>query len=128
MNQLQRVRDILSHVTYKPGWKITADYQGFNWDNGIHANSWKRVEIMVSFKGPDAYDPSGKETQICRTDSLQECDIERMNDKEVVTYFICRAIRELEELEFREWFRFDGAFVFEPHPEIKKNDLHPASV
>jgi hypothetical protein len=34
MNQLQRVKDLLSRVTYKPGWTITADCQGFSWEKG----------------------------------------------------------------------------------------------
>jgi hypothetical protein len=116
---LERVKRLLSRVTYKPGWKITADYQGFSLEQA-HMGPWKRVEIMVQFKGPDAYDPRGKETMICRSDSLQEYDIEHLSDREVVEYFICRAIRELEEHEFREWFKFDEVRVFDPHPELKE--------
>jgi hypothetical protein len=117
---LERVKRLLSRVTYKPGWKITADYQGFSLEQA-HMGPWRRVEITVRLNGPDAYDSNGKMTIISRTDSLQEYDIERLDDGQIVDYFICRAIRELEEHEFREWFRFDGVCVRDPHPELKEH-------
>lgn len=117
MNTLERVRDLLSHVTYKPGWTITADWEQNNWESG-YTGAWRRVQLTVKCRAKDPLEPNGKEYTITRLSSLHQFDIDHMQDKDLVDYFIYRALWEMEYHEFKEWFRFDGVCIHDPHPEV----------
>jgi hypothetical protein len=120
MDQLNRVQDILKRITYKPGWKIEASRIEKGVRPSVSFIGWERVTILVTSEIEDASNPKINHITLCRYTSLQDYDIERLSDEEVIRYFIHRAIWEMEQHEYHEWFKFDGICVFDPHPELKE--------
>jgi hypothetical protein len=121
MNQLERVKDILSRITYKQGWKLSADWEPSYYDKGpaYTLTDWRRIIVFVRYKDKDVLDPT-KEITVSSYRGFSQIDLERMKDEDIVQYFIHRAIWEAEEHEYHEWFKLDGVCVFDPHPELKK--------
>jgi hypothetical protein len=119
MDQIERVRAILRNVSYKPTWRIMANYENYNHSLKYTPLSWRRIILTATFKAPDVTCPS-KDTVICGQTSLPEEAIEHLNDAQIVDYFIRRVIYEAEDHEFKEWFKYDGVCVFNPHPEEVK--------
>lgn len=117
MDQLQRVQGILKHVTYKPGWKIEAVRMD-SYAPSAYGYGWNRVYLRVSMNTTDI--GNGKSVLINRFNSLMDYDIEHLGDDQIIKYFIHRAIWEMEEHEYHEWFKLDGVCVFDPHPELKE--------
>lgn len=117
MDQLERVRGLLERVTYKPGWYIEAIRQDYITHSVYQFGDWNSVCIRVSMSVKDS--ETGETVMLNRFNSLMDYDLERLDDAEVIKYFIHRAIWEMEEHEYHEWFKFDGIHVFDPHPELK---------
>lgn len=118
MDQLERVRSLLSKVTYKPGWIITAyPHQYFNKpkDDFYRFHDTSEIIIRVVCLQPDTI--SGRETEIAHHRTIHSFDLEHMKDHQIVEYLIAGAIREMELHEMDEWFKFDGEHVRDPHPK-----------
>lgn len=111
---LARVREILSHVTYKPGWKIEAYRERV-------FQEYFRIMITVSCAAKDVTNPAGEPILLTFTSSLDQESIAAMKDEDILRYFIYKAIWQMEEHEFKEWFKFNGQHVYDPHPELKEN-------
>lgn len=117
MDQLQRVQDILKRVTYKPGWSVEAmriDYS----EPSVYKHDWNRVYLRVTVRTKSI--ENGDMVLINGFNSLMDIDIAPLNDEQIIEYFIHRAIWEMEEHEYHEWFKLDGICVFDPHPELKE--------
>lgn len=117
-DQLKRVKALLDKVTYKPGWTLDCSREPSKYQTYPRSWDWDRIFIMVQVKVPDAIDPH-KMTTIHSHYSLFSIDLERLDDRQIVDYFIRRAIQQMEEHELCEWFKFDGICVKDPHPEQK---------
>lgn len=108
---LQKVERLLALVTYKPGWKFNA------WVDRYSDNWSTRLYINISWRMPDINHP-GKDITLNWNESLCASDIEHMEEKDVIEYFIWKAIFKAEEHEMHEWYKVDGFCVFDPHPEL----------
>lgn len=118
MNQLDRIRGILSRITYKPGWKIEAMRHEYHEPSAHQFGDWNRVYLRVSVSVKDS--DTGHAVMLNRFTSLMDIDLEHIDDEQVIRYFIHRAIWQMEEHEYHEWFKVDGVHVFDPHPELKE--------
>lgn len=116
-DQLERVRSLLKKVTYKPGWVITAfDHRTMQEPRSdfFSFHNTTRIVLRILCLQPDTI--SGRQTEIAHHSSLSIFDVANMKDEQLVTYFIARAIRDMELHEMDEWFKFDDIHVKDPHP------------
>ena len=120
MDQLKRVQDILKRITYKPGWKIKASRLEDGLRPSVVFVDWNRVTLVVTFKAPDIDDYTKTPILLSVIRSMSDFDLEHLSDEQILDYFVRRAIWEAEDHEFKEWFKYDGICVFDPHPELKE--------
>jgi hypothetical protein len=120
MNQLERVQGILKRITYKPGWKIKASRLEDGLRPSVVFVDWNRVTLVVTFKAPDIDDYTKTPILLSGIRSMSDFDLEHLSDEQILDYFVRRAIWEAEDHEFKEWFKYDGICVFDPHPELKE--------
>lgn len=112
-NQLERVRNLLKKVTYKPGWRFDARTEPvLNYDPHYF---YQEVQVFVSCLVPDT--ETGKDTKLVVHRRFSNCTLRDMKDSQIISYCISSLIREAEMHEMDEWFKFDGSHVVEPHPE-----------
>jgi len=109
MNPKLRLDLLLSRITYKNGWKFETQiaYVGSGPWNGD-------VVLYISRPEPDATDPR-KTTMIAVAQSITKFEIDSMTDRQVIEW-IFRNVAEAEMHEVREWLKFDGATIENPHP------------
>lgn len=100
MLTLDDIKDIVSKVTYKDGWTIQV-YEG-------HGRSYIQVSVDAS-------------VGIC---SVSKQNTAWKSGKHYLSPYMCKqeivgvcfaAIKASEEHEMREWFRYKGASIFNPH-------------
>jgi hypothetical protein len=99
-DQLERVRSILSKVTYKPGWILQVAYAPKEWQEHCYLG-FRRIQLLVRFKTKDVFTPD-KEITLCNQIFLTEYDLEHLDDGQIVDYLIRRVIWEAEDHEFKE--------------------------
>lgn len=102
----QRLQKLLDDITYKPNWTFQ-----------VRKNKtvWSCVELFITIMVPDVEYPD-RIIPICMAESISPYHLDRMNDEVLVQSLISNVIRKAEEHEFREWFKFKGKNVFNPHP------------
>jgi hypothetical protein len=101
-----RIRDILSDVTYKDGWWLVVHAPG---PDAGDDKPW----LKWCFTAPDIH--TGKsETQHCRKWQLSY----HMTTSEIVRAAY-KAVLAAEEHEASEAFLYDGAMVYNPHMSIE---------
>lgn len=92
------IYDIVHRVTYKPGWAID-----------FHCDGPDRPYIQLHVEGFDAVTKTGTAWK---------------SGKRYLSFHMCRQeivgavfglIKDAEEHEMREWFRYRGASIFNPH-------------
>lgn len=109
-DQLERVRSLLKKVTYKPGWEITADWDGY---------PYGRIDpftILLKVACPQPDTVTGEMTTIHHQMAASVFTIEHMKDGDILSYLVARSIHQMEMHEMDEWFKFDGIHVKDPHP------------
>lgn len=102
----EEIDEIVDCVTYKPGWLIDVSYDR----NGVPARPY--LQVVVSSEAEAARNAhSGKvepwngakhylSPHMCRQEIVGKC---------------YQAIQDAELHEMREWFRYRGASIYNPH-------------
>ncbi|WP_062120293.1 hypothetical protein [Aureimonas sp. AU40] len=101
---IDEIREIVSAITYKPGWTLSV---------GLDGNR-PFIQASVSIESDLTADPTRKTTERTPWKS----------GKRYLSTFMCRQeivgavfgmIKDAEEHEVREWFRYRNASIFNPH-------------
>ncbi len=100
------IEKLVASITYKPGWIIAVGTDG--------EGNRPYVQAHVTDESDLTMDPTGKSAE--RTPWA--------SGKRYLSFFMCRQeivgavfglIKDAEEHETREWFRYRGASIFNPH-------------
>lgn len=106
MLAITEIQEHLSHITSRPGWTITA-YQG-NFE-GIHIR-------IIATDIEDSYHP-GQYVDLGITSHLPPM----LNTQQLDLWLEWRLGR-IDNHETREWLKYDGKPIFDPHaPEADKD-------
>jgi hypothetical protein len=109
MDSIGYAKLLLASVRYKPGWEflITDAYDS----NGLPDG---RLVLTVSHRELDVTNPKNLITivfnQMIEVSMLEAAGVEWFK------HIIFEAIREAEMHELREWLKFDGENLEDPHP------------
>lgn len=99
------LKDILLHLSYKPGWKFEVEESvGYG------------LRLVATMSVPDAQ--TGKPTVIGLAELLPTPPPDW--DQDYALSLIKKLIQKMEEHEMKEWLRLDGECVDDPHPEVVK--------
>lgn len=113
VRQVDRLHALLLHVTYKPGWSVTAasiDSAGM-YDSGILLRvQWPAMDVVTR-----------QAIMLHHQCAYSWRDFVRMADGDIIRHVVGRAIYEAEMHEMHEWFKFRGYHVIDPHPEVNKH-------
>jgi hypothetical protein len=101
---VREFKDLLSSVTYKPGWKFEASQY---WDH----RGW--LHVMFFHLEPNVAMP-GKTTTVMH---LHTCDPQDMEPRHAIAW-LRAMILDAEEHEFKEFFRVGGVAPYPAHPEM----------
>lgn len=102
------MRELIASCTYKPGWKVH-----FHPGYGRSDRPWIQVEVTTEAEAS---------TESTGPNKGQRAPWK--GGKVYLSYFMCRqeivsavygAIERAELHEIREWFRYKGASIFNPH-------------
>jgi hypothetical protein len=96
--------EIIGNITYKPGWEILLG----------QSDGRPYVQLAVSEESDLTLDPTGKTTERTPWKSAKRYLSEHMCRQEVVGA-VMGLITDAELHEVREWFRYKGASIFNPH-------------
>lgn len=97
------VAAIVKQITYKPGWDIIVTGESGS----------DRLYVQLSVDGPEARDSTDPST-IVPWKSGKRYLSPHMCRQEIVGA-VFGLIKDAEEHETREWFRYRGASIFNPH-------------
>lgn len=96
-----QVLEVFNKITYKPGWKFTLlpmPY-GFVFILRVSTTDSRDASQPIDVVASRQYGPG------------------EISSVELIIKAAGEMIKEIEEHEFREWFKFDGNCVTEPHPD-----------
>lgn len=91
---------VLKHITYKP-----------EFDFRIEPGQYGAVKFTVTARVPDS-DRSGNQISIFSTFEFHPREI---RDKSGILRIVEVQLRDLENHELYEWFRYDGKHIHAPH-------------
>lgn len=114
LSPIERVKNILSKITYKPGWTFYVDRED---KNTYKYSSYLKLHVIA--QQIDISDPL-KIVYIKSDMMISEWDIERLSDNQLIDYLVLQLIRKVELHEIDEWLKIDGINFREPHPELKE--------
>lgn len=106
--KLAEIKEIVSQISYKPGWSINVGCEQ------PMPKGKPFIQISVDETSDTTLDPTRKSTERTPWKS----------GKRYLSYFMCRQeivgvvmglITDAEMHEVREWFRYKGASIFNPH-------------
>lgn len=99
------IHDLCCVITYKPGWYVEA----YKDDRGIY------IQVGVTTEAEISWDMIKKERVAWK--GAKHYMSPFMCDSEVVGA-IFGAFKQAEEHETREWFRFQGRSIYNPHLSV----------
>lgn len=105
---IQEAIEICDRLSYKPKARILAMRS---------RHDYSYLEIMVSGLTEDALKP-GIVAEPKLFHVLSKAAIAEMNQDQFLTY-VRKMLIDLETHEVDEWFKIDGFYVKDPHPELK---------
>ncbi len=97
-------RAIVEAITYKPGWSFLLGRDGDRWF----------VQASVSVESDLTMDPTRRSSERTPWKSGKRSLSPHMCRQEVVGV-VFGLIKDAEEHEAREWFRYQGASIYNPH-------------
>lgn len=107
MLTFEQADGLVRRFTYKPGFDI---HLADDWDGGENT-----AVLVVEGEVTDARDPEHDTVVMFR----RRLHLDTMYP-DMLTEAVHHACRELELHEVKEWLKFDGKYVTNPHPEEKK--------
>jgi hypothetical protein len=109
MRLADRIQGVLKNITYKPGWEFKVVNEGTSY--GLREMDY----LLVSYPAPSIDDPS-RMVRITSPTAIGELSCE-MKDEYLIATIIRDAIQYAEYHEFKEWFKYKGVTVYDPHPK-----------
>ena len=110
MPQIDRLRDILAHVTYKPGWRISIA-------NGPRRSGWPpngdEIIVAVQYMVKDPNDTSRAIVRYFRRSFYEEW-LSGMPDSDLFRHVIRKVIIEAEMFELDACLKVDGICFQQP--------------
>jgi hypothetical protein len=100
------LRGIIEKITYKPGWNFSLRDE----PSDLHYYYTQSV-FTITFSVPDAYGFSNMVTIV----SQVMFSLEMFQDAERFVDWVMYQILDCEKHEMREFFRYDGVLVSDPH-------------
>lgn len=116
----EQIQFFLDRITYKPGWVIEIVTAPVTQQR----NEYDSIPIRVCFPVKDVL--TGKDTTLSFIGAIAPSFITPITD-DYIRYCIENLIRQAEDHEFQEWFKFDGVCVYNPHPELKEEKLNDSN-
>lgn len=98
--QLTQLKEWLTHVTYKPGWKITA-----------YATEFELTWIAIEMTLEDSYHPGDVMSLSIRSPVYEFMDVEDFKR------WLAWRLARIESHEMREWLKWDNVVMFDPHSD-----------
>ena len=104
--RFHEMEDIVSAITYRPGWSIILDH------DPMQGGGRPYIQISVSIVSEASLSPFTGKREAWKS------------GKHYLSYHMCRqeivgavfgAIRAAEEHEMKEWFAYKGARIYNPH-------------
>jgi hypothetical protein len=92
---------LVSRITYKPGWKITARPY---YPSGM-------LDLSLETRLPDSTHGTQRNCSLSRLVMP-----ETLHDEKHPLWIVAAHVREFEMHEMDEWLKLDGARVNDPHP------------
>jgi hypothetical protein len=105
--KLSEIREIIGAITYKPGWSVLVAFE-----NGIERRPY--IQLAVDERSDATLDPTGKTAERTPWKSAKRYLSYHMCRQEIVGA-VMGLISDAEMHEVREWFRYRGASIFNPH-------------
>jgi hypothetical protein len=96
---VQQIRAEVAKLRYRPGWFFAVEERGFE-------DPWLR---MLATGVMNAYDPQST------IDLGIDSPIPPMANTDQLYRWLMWRLERVESHEAREWFRIDGAVLFDPH-------------
>lgn len=112
-NQAYRVERLLAHLSYKQGWTFKVIHS-CDQETGMMSDSGM---LLITHMEPNAADPAGPKVTIGMTEPIPDYSFASLEDAEIVRW-IMTIVERAELHEVREWLKFDGHHVRDPHPEL----------
>ena len=96
---------VIEGIRYRPGWKLEAGYRvGHN-----------AVQIVLNALVDDAYGgPDARRIDVLMTTMLSALELEYFDVPRALDW-VRRLFMEMEDHESREFFKYNGVRVFDPH-------------
>jgi hypothetical protein len=113
MDQLERLKNLVSRITYKPGWTFSLTWFG-------DERCW--LQIATHVVDVESGLPG---MPLTFTEPIDLSIMETLNDETIVRGVLGNALQKFEAHEFDEWFKFKGRCVRDPHPELKPKFMPP---
>lgn len=110
MLSIAEIQNLLTHVSYKPGWLIE-----------VREGWWEGPHLIIHARVANGYSP----------DTTVDLDVHSkipptaMRDWDHFTEFLMWRIQRLEIHEAMEFLHFDGRPIFDPHREHGDRDESP---
>jgi hypothetical protein len=96
--------EIVSAITYKPGWVVQL---------GCDSDARPYLQVVVDETAEAAIDSTAADRRTPWRSAKRFISLHMCRQEIVGAAF--GAIRDAEEHEMREWFRYRGAAIFNPH-------------
>lgn len=97
----RRVDEVINHITYKPGWKISIDPTG--------PTDYYGLNVYVTAVLRDASDGVRKPFMISKRLTVMPMDCPNL----YIAREIGNIIRFAEDEQFKSWFKADGGRIYE---------------
>ena len=122
MGQLERLRALVSKISYKPNFRI--EITTIN-ERGMLTAAVRITAHVVDSTKPVVPVPitgSAEQPMIKIVTETPAPMLLIEDDEQLIVKMIYHMLREFETHECDEWFRFDGEVIYDPH----RNDRTPA--
>lgn len=99
---LDELNEVMDQVTYKPGWTFELGHCGLG------------VILTMRAWVPDSTTPEHRPVEIVSRRPIDLLSLSRLDEAGFLDWLLCR-VMSLESHETREWFRYRGELVDDPH-------------
>lgn len=100
-----QITALVARMSYRPGWALS-----------VFIDPWEGPVFRVVADVDNAYDP-GQRTELRINSRIPPC-----RDAAALFDWVCWRLCQIEIHEAREFFRFDGAMLYDPHDPVEPMD------
>jgi hypothetical protein len=117
--QLDRLQQLLKKVSYKPGYILNVQRLPETGDHLYQFQPNAIFQFSILHSEPDSNDPSTINMYSFGA-RLSNHQLEGMPDVRILQWIYHQLVQR-EVHEVKEWFKFDGINVYEPHPNKQED-------